>query len=104
MKIIRWIAAGLALLLAAGCSSGAKSAAPSAPDGTPQHQRVPVLRLAGGTDWGAPGVYLHSSRGPGNAKKDLIFASLLEADETGIGRLDGRILAGRRQRLLFHAA
>lgn len=84
MKIIRWIAAGLALLLAAGCSSGAKSAAPSAPDGTPQHQRVPVLRLAGGTDWGAPGVYLHSSRGPGNAKKDLIFASLLEADETGI--------------------
>lgn len=33
---------------------------------------------------GRSSVYLHASRGPGNAKKDLIFASLLEADEKGI--------------------
>ena len=49
----------------------------------PENGRVAALRLAGGTDWGAPNPYLHAARGPGNAKKDLIFASLLEMDEQG---------------------
>ncbi len=87
----RYLAWSLALLIAvSGCaappaSSGASGAAEASPSGTQaENGRVPVLRLAGGTDWGAPGVYLHASRGPGNAKKDLIFASLLEADEKGI--------------------
>ncbi len=87
----KWIALSLALCIAAtGCASsgGASVASSQAPaasgKATTASGRISVLRLAGGTDWGAPGVYLHSSRGPGNAKKDLIFASLLEADEKGI--------------------
>ena len=87
----RYLAWSLALLIAvSGCaappaSSEASGAAEASPSGTQaENGRVPVLRLAGGTDWGAPGVYLHASRGPGNAKKDLIFASLLEADEKGV--------------------
>ena len=83
----RYLAWGLALLIAAsGCAAPASpevsDTSEASPSGTQaENGRVPVLRLAGGTDWGAPGVYLHASRGPGNAKKDLIFASLLEAEE-----------------------
>lgn len=43
---------------------------------------VEVLRLEGGTDWGAPNPFLNSSRGPGTAKMKLVYASLLEKDET----------------------
>ena len=41
------------------------------------------MKLAGGTDWGMPSPYLNVSRGPGQAKMRLVFASLLEKDETG---------------------
>ena len=44
---------------------------------------VDTLKLAGGTDWGMPSPYLNVSRGPGQAKMRLVFASLLEKDETG---------------------
>ena len=42
-----------------------------------------VLRLEGGTDWGAPNPFQCQSRGPGTAKMELAYASLLEKDETG---------------------
>ena len=42
-----------------------------------------TLNLAGGADWGVPSPYLNVSRGPGQAKMRLVFASLLEKDETG---------------------
>lgn len=45
--------------------------------------RVDTLRLEGGTDWGVPSPFLHASRGPGEAKMKLVFASLLEKDEAG---------------------
>ncbi len=44
--------------------------------------RVETLKLAGGTDWGAPNPYLNMSRGPGQAKMRLVFGSFLEKDET----------------------
>lgn len=44
---------------------------------------VETLKLAGGSDWGTPSPYLNVSRGPGSAKMRLVFASLLEKDETG---------------------
>lgn len=44
---------------------------------------VETLKLAGGTDWGTPSPYLNVSRGPGQAKMRLVFASLLEKDENG---------------------
>lgn len=44
---------------------------------------VETLKLAGGTDWGVPNPYLHESRGPGQAKMRLVYASLLEKDENG---------------------
>ncbi len=40
--------------------------------------KVPTLKLEGGTDFGTPNPYLHASRGPGNAKMNLVFASMLE--------------------------
>ena len=38
---------------------------------TKQGHLVETLKLAGGTDWGAPSPYLNASRGPGSAKKNL---------------------------------
>ena len=43
---------------------------------------IDTLKIEGGKDWGIPNPYLHTSRGPGNAKKNLVYASLLEKDET----------------------
>ncbi len=43
--------------------------------------RVETLKLAGGTDWGAPNPFLNMSRGPGQAKMRLVFGSLLEKNE-----------------------
>lgn len=83
MKRILSLLSIVLLMISSGCSasepSGSSSVAPE-----PSKHRVAVLRQAGGTDWGAPNPYLHASRGPGNAKKDLVFASLLEADEKGV--------------------
>lgn len=45
--------------------------------------KVNTLKLEGGTDWGAPNPYLHASRGPGSAKMNLVFASLIDEDEEG---------------------
>lgn len=42
---------------------------------------VETLKMEGGSDWGAPSPYLNVSRGPGQAKMRLVFASLLEKDE-----------------------
>lgn len=84
MKFVsRLFSAAAALLilasLAAGCSAApAASAGESRPDG-----QVEVLRLEGGTDWGAPNPFQCQSRGPGTAKMELVYASLLEKDETG---------------------
>ena len=50
---------------------------------TKQGHLVETLKLAGGTDWGAPSPYLNASRGPGSAKMNLVFASLIDEDETG---------------------
>ena len=71
--------------LLAGCSShvNAPADSASAAEGGQDSCPVPVLRLAGGTDWGTPSPYLNVSRGPGQAKMRLVFASLLEKDETG---------------------
>lgn len=43
---------------------------------------VEALKLEGGTDWGTPNPFLNESRGPGTAKMRLVYASLLEKDET----------------------
>ena len=67
----------LALAMLAGCAAPASTAADLLPG------QVQTLRLAGGTDWGAPNPFLHQSRGPGQAKMRLVYASLLEKDETG---------------------
>ena len=70
----------------------AETAKPEA-ETTAQTETVPVqtepeaayeaetVKLEGGTDWGAPSPYLNVSRGPGQAKMRLVFASLLEKDE-----------------------
>lgn len=42
---------------------------------------VETLKLEGGTDWGTPNPFLNESRGPGTAKMNLVYASLLEKDE-----------------------
>ncbi|MBT9775723.1 peptide ABC transporter substrate-binding protein [Clostridium sp. MCC353] len=44
---------------------------------------VDTLKLEGGTDWGAPSPFLNASRGPGTAKMNLVFASLIDEDENG---------------------
>lgn len=67
----------LALALLAGC------AAPASQTGSLLPGQVQTLRLAGGTDWGAPNPFLHQSRGPGQARMRLVYGSLLEKDETG---------------------
>lgn len=80
----------VAMIATIACSSPAINSSSSTPDtsaspqSTLEKKRPVTLKLEGGTDWGAPNPYLHSTRGPGNAKKDMIFASLLEADEKGI--------------------
>jgi peptide/nickel transport system substrate-binding protein len=53
------------------------------PGAEPADYRAETLKLEGGTDWGAPSPYLNASRGPGEAKMRLVFASLLEEDENG---------------------
>lgn len=42
---------------------------------------VKTLKLEGGTDWGTPNPFLNESRGPGTAKRNLVYGSLLEKDE-----------------------
>lgn len=44
---------------------------------------VETLKLEGGTDWGAPSPFLNASRGPGSAKMNMVFASLIDEDENG---------------------
>ena len=86
MKIASRIGAAVLALcmtasLAAGCSAAPDTSAAAGaahPDGW-----VETLRLEGGTDWGAPNPFQCQSRGPGTAKMELVYASLLEKDETG---------------------
>lgn len=76
----------LALGLFSGCSSHVNAPAEDvgAQSGEAESSYlVDTLKLAGGTDWGMPSPYLNVSRGPGQAKMRLVFASLLEKDETG---------------------
>ena len=82
----------LALSLLSGCEShvnapaaaGGESSGEAGSSGGPENSyRVDTLKLAGGADWGVPSPYLNVSRGPGQAKMRLVFASLLEKDETG---------------------
>lgn len=82
----------LALSLLSGCEShvnapaaaGGESSGEAGSSGGPESSyRVDTLKLAGGADWGVPSPYLNVSRGPGQAKMRLVFASLLEKDETG---------------------
>ena len=90
MKKIRTISLllifSLALSLLSGCQSHVNAPAEDAGeehDGAGSGYLVDTLKLAGGTDWGMPSPYLNVSRGPGQAKMRLVFASLLEKDETG---------------------
>ena len=78
-----WI---LTACLLSGC--GGRTDAPDTPSAgepaqTGSAYRVDTLKLAGGTDWGTPSPFLHVSRGPGQSKMRLVFASLLEKDESG---------------------
>ncbi len=73
----RFLALFVMLAMLAGCAAPASGPA-ALPDG-----QVPLLRLAGGTDWGVPNPFLHQSRGPGQGKMRLVYGSLLEKDETG---------------------
>lgn len=82
----------LALSLLSGCQShvnapavtGEEASGETGSGGAAETARlVDTLKLAGGTDWGMPSPYLHVARGPGQAKMRLVFASLLEKDETG---------------------
>lgn len=75
----------MAMALLPGCGSHVNAPEESV---SPERQEesgyaVDTLKLAGGTDWGTPSPYLNVSRGPGQAKMRLVFASLLEKDETG---------------------
>lgn len=85
MRLKKRITAVLAatMILMTGCASSQDGPNTSKQVENAQN-RPQTIKLAGGKDWGAPNPYLHATRGPGNAKKDLIFASLLEADEKGV--------------------
>ncbi len=72
----------LCAALAAGCAGQEAGPENEESPGGPAY-RVETLKLAGGTDWGVPSPYLSVSRGPGQAKMRLVFASLLEKDEAG---------------------
>ena len=75
-RLMRFPALALTLLLAlglAGCGSTNTSA--------PADRAPTVLRLAGG-DWGLPNPFRHYPRGPGIAKMELLYDSLLEKGET----------------------
>ena len=76
----------VAISLFGGCQSHVNAPAGDAGGehgGAESSYLVETLKLAGGTDWGVPSPYLNVSRGPGQAKMRLVFASLLEKDETG---------------------
>ena len=82
----------LALSLLSGCESHVNATPADGGEASPgtgntaeagDLYTVDTLKLAGGTDWGMPSPYLNVSRGPGQAKMRLVFASLLEKDETG---------------------
>lgn len=76
-RLMQFPALVLTLLLAlglAGCASTGTS--------TPATPQTTVLRLAGG-DWGLPNPFRHHPRGPGIAKMELLYDSLLEKGETG---------------------
>lgn len=86
----RILASALALVLTmsmAACGAGQPTGtdAPATGETAAQTQgyEVDTLKLAGGSDWGVPSPYLNVSRGPGQSKMRLVFASLLEKDETG---------------------
>ncbi len=82
-KAIIWLCVLTLLLAVTGCQ---KVEAPVADiEEVPveaEGYRVKTLKLEGGTDWGAPSPYLNASRGPGQAKMRLVFASLLEKSES----------------------
>ena len=81
-KKFRAVALLLALLLTLTACAAPQGGDKS--DGEdPSAYQVETLKLEGGTDWGAPTPYLNASRGPGQAKMRLVFASLLEKDEEG---------------------
>jgi peptide/nickel transport system substrate-binding protein len=78
-----FLAISMILTLFAGCGSGANTATPTpAVTSKITAKTVKTLKLEGGTDWGVPSPFLNESRGPGTAKMKLVFASLLEKDET----------------------
>lgn len=82
-RIPRALALCLALcLLLAACAAPQEAPAAEAGSDHPAGW-VETLRLEGGTDWGAPNPFQCQSRGPGTAKMELVYASLLEKDETG---------------------
>lgn len=55
----------------------------SGPDRTKDGHLVETLKLEGGTDWGTPNPFLNASRGPGSAKMNMVYASLIDEDENG---------------------
>lgn len=73
----------LALSLLSGCESHVNAPTETGDSSQGREYAVDTLKLAGGTDWGTPSPYLNVSRGPGQAKMRLVFASLLEKDENG---------------------
>lgn len=77
-KIIAGVGLILLMLGIAGCSKQI-----SQPETEKSETKDLVLHLAGG-DNGLPNPFRHTPRGPGMAKMQLLYDSLLEKDENGI--------------------
>ena len=73
------IAITLLLAMALGGCSNTQTTQPTE---NQKKYEVETLQVEGGTDYGIPNPYLHSSLGPGSSKMGLVYASLLEKDET----------------------
>ena len=69
--------------MTAGSERPEKDSAGEEKGRTSQGHLVETLKLEGGTDWGAPSPFLNASRGPGSAKMNMVFASLIDEDENG---------------------
>lgn len=99
MHVKKWFVAGVLMcaLVLAGCQqSNVSDAAAGQAQETQTEQETPtdqktqeeqpkntVLRLAGG-DTGLPNPFRHHPRGPGMAKMQLLYDSLLEKNEEGL--------------------
>ena len=95
-QIVSMAMACLMVMLLAACAGGNSASTPDASESSvsqsapasseaaeTQSGGTDVLRLAGGSDWGGPNPFRHTTRGPGTTKMEHVFDSLLEAGENG---------------------